>query len=230
MNYSSFPGSNFWEPVVFGNMWKCWLHDWVGSGRLKETSCLYRISPQAEGVPSEKRVWPAGQRKHRAVCREVPGHQADCLNIIDRGSHKWFHFNTSLQLSPSAQALSLPLDVSPDFLYRFRLSAREVFQLFMPSSRIAQPLKLFHWGINIKKYIFNVQTYLGDTAGSVPDHHKKVSHTFFAGGGSCLQFVRNTTSVKYSKAKHNKMKYAYIQLDEFEDKYTPVRPSPQCKL
>ena len=32
-------------------------------------------------------------------------------------------------------------------------------------------------------------------------------HDLFAGGGSCLQFVNNVTSVKHDKAKHDKMRY-----------------------
>ena len=32
----------------------------------------------------------------------------------------------------------------------------------------------------------------------------------FAGGGPCLQFVKNITSVKCNKVRHNKMRYACI--------------------
>lgn len=33
--------------------------------------------------------------------------------------------------------------------------------------------------------------------------HNKANHYLFAGGGPCLAFVRDTTPVKRSKAKHN---------------------------
>lgn len=50
--------------------------------------------------------------------------------------------------------------------------------------------------------------------GSVPDDRNKTSIAIkqviilFTGGGSRFQFVKNTMSVKHSKAKYNKMKYA----------------------
>ena len=50
-----------------------------------------------------------------------------------------------------------------------------------------------------------IQAYLRDIAVSVLDHHNKMSHSIFAGGGSCLQFVKHTTFEKHNKAKGNKM-------------------------
>lgn len=49
--------------------------------------------------------------------------------------------------------------------------------------------------------------------GFVPDHCSKVSHNKascnpFAGGGSCLRFVKNTISVKSNKVKHSTMRFA----------------------
>ena len=43
-----------------------------------------------------------------------------------------------------------------------------------------------------------IQVYLGDTAGSVPDHHSKASCHLFVGGGSCLQFVLKNEVCLYS--------------------------------
>lgn len=37
-----------------------------------------------------------------------------------------------------------------------------------------------------------------------------MSHSLFAGGGSCFQYVKNTISVKLIKQKCNKTKYACI--------------------
>ena len=54
-----------------------------------------------------------------------------------------------------------------------------------------------------------LQAYFRDIVGLVPDHHKKVSHNLFAGGGSCLQFVKTATSMKCNEAKHNKRRHAY---------------------
>ena len=47
-----------------------------------------------------------------------------------------------------------------------------------------------------------LQTHLGNVAGLAPDHCDKSSIAvkrviFFAGGESCLQLVKNTTSVKH---------------------------------
>ena len=50
--------------------------------------------------------------------------------------------------------------------------------------------------------------------GSVSNHHNKVSiaikvsHNLFAlWGGSCLQLIKNATSVRHNKVKCNKRKY-----------------------
>ena len=55
---------------------------------------------------------------------------------------------------------------------------------------------------------FIIQEYLGDTVGSVPDHYNKASRNLFAGREFCLEFVKNATTVKHSKAQYNKMRYA----------------------
>ena len=55
----------------------------------------------------------------------------------------------------------------------------------------------------VKKY-----RHSSDISGLVPDHHNKVTITrkrviiFFAGGGSCLQFVKNATFAKYNKMRN----------------------------
>lgn len=54
-----------------------------------------------------------------------------------------------------------------------------------------------------------VQAYLGDIPGSVSDHCNKGSYNLFAGRGSCLQFVNNT-SMKCNKVRHNKMRFDCI--------------------
>lgn len=54
-----------------------------------------------------------------------------------------------------------------------------------------------------------VPAYLGDIPGSVLQHPNKPSHNLFADGGSCLQFIKNATSVGHNRAKRNKMRYAY---------------------
>lgn len=46
-----------------------------------------------------------------------------------------------------------------------------------------------------------LQAYLGDIEGSLLDHGNKASHDRFAGEGSCLQFLKNATSVKHTKVK-----------------------------
>ena len=56
-----------------------------------------------------------------------------------------------------------------------------------------------------------IQAHLGDIAGSVPDHHNKVSHNFSPGGRSRLQVTKKSASVKHNKVKLNKRKYAYIK-------------------
>lgn len=37
----------------------------------------------------------------------------------------------------------------------------------------------------------------------------KTSGNLSAGGGPCLQFIKNATPVKHNKAKYNKTRYAY---------------------
>lgn len=54
-----------------------------------------------------------------------------------------------------------------------------------------------------------VQAYLRHIVGSVPDHRNKTSCNCLADGECCLQFVKNT-SVRDSKAKRNKMRYACV--------------------
>lgn len=58
--------------------------------------------------------------------------------------------------------------------------------------------------------------------GSVPDHQNKTSGNHFARRGSCFQFAKqknkktnqkNTTPVKHNKEKHNKMRYAYADVN-----------------
>ena len=44
------------------------------------------------------------------------------------------------------------------------------------------------------------------------EYQNKMSRNLFAGGGSCLQFVKNATPVKHSKAKHNEMRYACVKI------------------
>lgn len=65
-----------------------------------------------------------------------------------------------------------------------------------------------------------VQAYLRDFVGLIPDHHNKAHHNLFADGGSCLQFAKNTISVKCNNAKHNKTRYAC----------TFNYPAPKCGL
>lgn len=55
-----------------------------------------------------------------------------------------------------------------------------------------------------------IQPYLGGIAGSVPDCCSKSSHNL-VGGRSCLDFVKNSTSVKCNKVKLNKIRYACIK-------------------
>lgn len=58
-----------------------------------------------------------------------------------------------------------------------------------------------------------ILTYLGDIEALISGHHDKESHHLIAGGGSYVQFeknkIKNATSVKCNKAKHNKMSYDY---------------------
>lgn len=56
----------------------------------------------------------------------------------------------------------------------------------------------------ISPYGLCIQTHLREITGTAPEHRNKVSHSLFAGGGSCIQFVKNTTSVKCGRAKCNK--------------------------
>lgn len=51
-------------------------------------------------------------------------------------------------------------------------------------------------------------TGIWDIVGLVPDHHSKASCNPFAGRGSRLRFVKNATSVRPNKVKHNKTRYA----------------------
>lgn len=51
----------------------------------------------------------------------------------------------------------------------------------------------------------SLQTHLGDTVGLVLGCHNKVTYNLFVGGGSCLEFVNNTATVK-----HNETRYACI--------------------
>ena len=55
-----------------------------------------------------------------------------------------------------------------------------------------------------------IQPNFRDIVDSVPGHRNgsKASCDHFAGGGSCLQFVKDATPVKCNKAKHNKTRYA----------------------
>lgn len=67
--------------------------------------------------------------------------------------------------------------------------------------------------LDILVSLYTVQADLRDIADLVPDHCSKVSHNKascnpFAGGGSCLRFVKNTISVKSNKVKHNTMRFA----------------------
>lgn len=65
-----------------------------------------------------------------------------------------------------------------------------------------------------------MQAYLEDIAGLVPDFHSKASIPIkyrnkanrhpFAGERSCLQFVKHKTSVKLNKAKCNKTMHACV--------------------
>lgn len=48
-----------------------------------------------------------------------------------------------------------------------------------------------------------IQAYLSDIAGWIPDLCNKTSPNLFDGKGSCLQFVNYATSVKRNEAKHN---------------------------
>lgn len=50
---------------------------------------------------------------------------------------------------------------------------------------------------------WRLQAYLRDAVDLVPDHCNAASCNPFAGGGSCFQFVKYTTSVKF-----NTMRYA----------------------
>lgn len=67
------------------------------------------------------------------------------------------------------------------------------------------------------KWVGNeLQTYLRDIAGLVPDHCKKAQYcnraslNIFAGKVSYLQFIKNATPVKHREAKLNKMRYVCI--------------------
>ena len=52
----------------------------------------------------------------------------------------------------------------------------------------------------------STQAYRRDITGSVAEHDNKASRKLFAGRGSCLQFVKNSTSsVKHNKVKRNEM-------------------------
>lgn len=44
--------------------------------------------------------------------------------------------------------------------------------------------------LDLKKKKKETQADLGDITGSVPDHGDRGSHDLFAGGGSCVQFVK----------------------------------------
>ena len=64
---------------------------------------------------------------------------------------------------------------------------------------------------------WRAQADLRDIMGSVPDHHNKVGkagRNLFAGGGSCLQFVKNATPVKLTVARDG---FMYITVHTGED-------------
>ena len=46
---------------------------------------------------------------------------------------------------------------------------------------------------------FTLQEYFGDIVSLVPGHYHKASCNLFAGGGSCLQLVKNATFLKVSE-------------------------------
>lgn len=51
---------------------------------------------------------------------------------------------------------------------------------------------------------WSTQAYLG----AVPEHRSKGSHSLFAGGESCLLFVKNKNKkIKAAPVKHNKAKH-----------------------
>lgn len=63
-------------------------------------------------------------------------------------------------------------------------------------------------GPGMKAGIIIMQAYLGDVAGSVPDHRNKASiaikqatYNLFAPGGSCLPFVKHTESVELNQRR-----------------------------
>lgn len=66
------------------------------------------------------------------------------------------------------------------------------------------PLKCFLFIVSrcfVKQAIrVRTQARRGDVVGPVPDHRVKASCDLLAGGGACLQHVRNTTSVRRSRA------------------------------
>ena len=55
-----------------------------------------------------------------------------------------------------------------------------------------------------------LEAYLGDIAVQVPGQCNKEIHNLFAGGGFCLQFEKNATSMKHNKGKLKKTRYACI--------------------
>lgn len=61
---------------------------------------------------------------------------------------------------------------------------------------------------------FQLQAYLRDTEGSVLDHHNKASYNLFAGGGYCLQFVRNATSERAIKQSPMKRGEPIVHCDD----------------
>lgn len=48
--------------------------------------------------------------------------------------------------------------------------------------------------------------------GSAPDHCNRERHNIIVGGGACLQFVKNPTSMKHNKAKRNEMRSALLAI------------------
>lgn len=70
---------------------------------------------------------------------------------------------------------------------------------------VEQKLKLYLYD---SRDIPQIQAYLRNTEGSVPDHHikehhDKTSHNLFAARKSCFAFVKNTISMKHNKVKCN---------------------------
>ena len=110
--------------------------------------------------------------------------------------------HTSLPPSPSFPFLfSLPFFfcIHIPSLISFHSIDAPVLSIFIGSVFFTYTASLWFFFFCLTKPFTGI---LGRYCGPVPDHHTEGSHNLFD-GVSCLQLVKNTTSVKYNKVKCN---------------------------